>query len=253
MLRSLSKTEGETWHNWYLRVRYEVLRRVHPRYREQYNLEVLVGPKNCWDQLVQYQFNILTRLGLKPHHSLLDIGCGPLTAGLKTIPYLERGNYVGLDVRPAALITAYRLLAKHALAHHNPVLINSHTFGREEFRDHLFDYIWMSQLSYHLTDDQMETLFEQARARMKPDSVFLFDIIEPTRVLPPGSSWSGFSFYIRPFDFFHELGRRFDLTMNLRNQIREYGYPEHIDLKTNHLLEFRRGSESSDPLKTSVP
>lgn len=243
MLRSLIKVNGETWGDWYSRVRYEGLRRVHPHYRDQYALERLVGPQNCWDQLVEYQFNILTRLGLKPHHSLLDIGCGPLTAGLKIIPYLERGKYVGIDVRRDPLSAAYGLLTKHGLAHYNPVLINSETFGRDELHHDQFDYIWMSQLSYHLSDEQMEALFEQARARMKPESLFVFDIIEPARTLPPGSQWSGFSFHIRPLDFFVHLGKQRGLTMIQRGQIQDYGYPQRIDLKTNFLLEFRLNSK----------
>ncbi len=117
-LGSIGKSENETWNLYFSRLRYAVLRRVHPRYREQYRLESLVGPRNVWSELAQYQFNILTSHGLKPEHTLLDIGCGPLTVGMKLIPYLNRsGNYVGVDLRPQPLIEAYRLIAKHSLAH----------------------------------------------------------------------------------------------------------------------------------------
>src|ERR1017187_10183961 len=129
---SLGKQENETWKIYFSRHRYAILRRFHPRYREQYRLETLVGPGMVWDQLKQYQFNILTRLGLKPEHSLLDIGCGPLTVGLRLISYLNKGNYVGVDLRPQPLIEAYRLIAKYSLVHQNPTFINSTTFGKDE-------------------------------------------------------------------------------------------------------------------------
>jgi hypothetical protein len=42
-------------------------------------------------------FNLLTTLGLRQHHTLLDIGCGSLRAGRLLIPYLNAGNYVGVE------------------------------------------------------------------------------------------------------------------------------------------------------------
>jgi SAM-dependent methyltransferase len=42
-------------------------------------------------------FNLLTTLGLRQHHALLDIGCGSLRIGRLLIPYLNRGNYFGIE------------------------------------------------------------------------------------------------------------------------------------------------------------
>lgn len=42
-------------------------------------------------------FNLLTTLGLRQHHKLLDIGCGSLRVGRLLIPYLNRGNYIGIE------------------------------------------------------------------------------------------------------------------------------------------------------------
>src|SRR5262249_45775147 len=41
--------------------------------------------------------NLLTTLGLRQHHSLLDVGCGSLRVGRLLIPYLNRGKYFGVD------------------------------------------------------------------------------------------------------------------------------------------------------------
>ena len=224
-ISSLGKQENETWEIYFSRHRYAILRRFHPRYREQYRLETLVGPGMVWDQLKQYQFNILTSLGLKPEHSLLDIGCGPLTVGLRLISYLNRGNYVGVDLRPQPLIEAYKLIARYSLVHQNPTLINSTTFGKNELAHRSFDYIGMSQLSYHFDDELMLKLFDQARSRMKPDSVFLFDVLDPGRTFPAGAMWRGFSFYVRPFEYYAGLASRFGFSMKSRGQIRDFGYP----------------------------
>lgn len=238
-ISALRKPENEPWSVYFSHLSYAVLRRVHPRYREQYRLETLVGPRNVWAQLVQYQFNLLTGLGLKPEHSLLDIGCGPLTVGLRLIPYLNRNNYVGVDLRTQPLIEAYRLISEHSLGHQNPTLVNSTTFGKDELHNRSFDYMWMSQLSYHLEDHQMEELFAQVRACSKPDSVFLFDVMDPSTVLPEGHKWSGFLFHIRPFEYYAELASRFGFSMQVRGHLADFGYPEHIHLlKANTILEF---------------
>jgi len=238
-LRPFLRGRDETWMDYYSRGRYNLLRRILFKYREQHRLESLVGPKNCWQQLQQYQFNILTSLGLRPHHSLLDIGCGPLTAGLKLIPYLGRGNYVGLDISTRPLIEAYRLIAKNLLVERNPRIIHSTTSLKNELKGHQFDYIWMSQLSYHLDNLQMKGLFEATRSMMGPNSVFVFDILAPETILPPDAEWSGFSFHVRPFSFYEEISKEFALFMTKAGTIGDYGYPKRIDLKSNQILKFQ--------------
>jgi cyclopropane fatty-acyl-phospholipid synthase-like methyltransferase len=42
-------------------------------------------------------FNLLTTLGLRQDHSVLDIGCGSLRIGRLLIPYLNIKNYSGIE------------------------------------------------------------------------------------------------------------------------------------------------------------
>ncbi len=56
-----------------------------------------VGPPAEYDIMGATQFSLLLTLGLRAHHRLLDFGCGSLRAGRLLIPYLDRGNYHGLD------------------------------------------------------------------------------------------------------------------------------------------------------------
>jgi len=55
----------------------------------------LIGGK--WDEIGQLQLDFLQSKGLQPHHRVLDVGCGCLRAGVKIIPYLDPGNYFGID------------------------------------------------------------------------------------------------------------------------------------------------------------
>src|SRR5438093_164793 len=56
-----------------------------------------VGPPEDYDLIAAMTFNLLTTIGLRQHHSLLDIGCGSLRIGRLLIPYLNRGKYFGVE------------------------------------------------------------------------------------------------------------------------------------------------------------
>ena len=62
-----------------------------PQYR------AFVGPPEDYDLISAMAFNLLTTLGLRQHHSLLDVGCGSLRIGRLLIPYLNRGKYFGIE------------------------------------------------------------------------------------------------------------------------------------------------------------
>ena len=62
-----------------------------PQYR------AFVGPPEDYDLIAAMAFNLLTTLGLRQHHSLLDVGCGSLRIGRLFIPYLNRGKYFGVE------------------------------------------------------------------------------------------------------------------------------------------------------------
>ena len=97
---------------------------------------------------------------------------------------------MGIDLRPSPLLEGYRLIAKYSfVGQESDSDLHSSTFGMNELPRRNFDFIWMSQLSYHLGDELMPKLFEQVASRMTSDSIFLFDALSLERVDPPGSTW----------------------------------------------------------------
>ncbi|MHC4824116.1 MAG: class I SAM-dependent methyltransferase [Planctomycetota bacterium] len=56
-----------------------------------------VGPPLDYDLVSAMVFNLLTCLGLRQDQRVLDIGCGSLRIGRLLIPYLNKGNYVGVE------------------------------------------------------------------------------------------------------------------------------------------------------------
>ncbi len=60
-----------------------------------------------WDELGTKQLQYLKDKGLKPHHKLLDVGCGSLRLGVKAVPYLDPQNYFGTDINLDLLKAGY--------------------------------------------------------------------------------------------------------------------------------------------------
>jgi SAM-dependent methyltransferase len=56
-----------------------------------------VGPPARYDLISAMVFNLLTSLGLRQHHKVLDIGCGSLRVARLLIPYLNPKNYIGVE------------------------------------------------------------------------------------------------------------------------------------------------------------
>jgi len=67
-----------------------------------------------WEELGDLQLKFLISQGLRPSHTLLDVGCGCLRLGVKAIPYLQRGNYFGVD-NNASLLEAGMNLELHQI------------------------------------------------------------------------------------------------------------------------------------------
>jgi SAM-dependent methyltransferase len=87
-----------------------------------------------WQRIGMLQFEFLLLHGLLPSHCLLDIGCGSLRGGVHFIPYLDSGNYLGLD-RNQSLIESgiAHELGCLKYAEKNPVFVVSDCFEFNRF------------------------------------------------------------------------------------------------------------------------
>ena len=62
-----------------------------------HHYKAFIGPPEEYDLVAAMVFNLLTTLGLREDHKVLDVGCGSLRNGRLLIPYLARGNYWGIE------------------------------------------------------------------------------------------------------------------------------------------------------------
>lgn len=56
-----------------------------------------IGYAVNYDLVAAMTFGLVTTLGLRQQHKLVDIGCGSLRVGRLLIPYLNAGNYIGIE------------------------------------------------------------------------------------------------------------------------------------------------------------
>jgi len=66
--------------------------------------EVIGG---LWEEVGRLQRDFLVKQGLKPHHRLVDIGCGSLRGGVKFVAYLDANRYYGIDLSGDLLKAGY--------------------------------------------------------------------------------------------------------------------------------------------------
>jgi SAM-dependent methyltransferase len=121
-----------------------------------------------WDDLGALQFRFMTGHGLLPRHVLLDIACGSLRAGRRFIPYLDAGNYLGLDAK-AELIEAGKQheIDNAMLESKRPEFVNSEDFEFERFSKRP-DFALAHALFIHLPEETILACLSKVRAIAKP-------------------------------------------------------------------------------------
>lgn len=229
--------------------RMELGRRFVPSIRRQYELDAMVGPIGWWHELQRYQLGALQRLGLRPEHRLLDVGCGPLQGGIAFVRYLDTGNYTGIDLNARAVAAGRQLIEREGLQAKRPEVLVADGFGRDALAGREFDFVWCSQMLYHLDEPQVDALFAQVAAVLAPDGRCYADIIGHPNEVTEHSHWGGFRFHLHEVEALRAIAARRGLLLRQVGQIGTFGYPREIALHTNELLELTR----SPPQRRSPP
>jgi len=129
-----------------------------------------------WEEMGKLQFDFLVKKGLKPHHTMLDIGCGTLRGGRHFIKYLDAGKYAGFDISAKAIEYGKQLAQKEGLADKAPQLFVSEkkNLKFEELKGKTFDFILAQSVLTHLPPEPIEECFENIGKVMDKNSVFYF-------------------------------------------------------------------------------
>jgi cyclopropane fatty-acyl-phospholipid synthase-like methyltransferase len=131
-----------------------------------------VGPRDRYDLIGAMQFNLLTSLGLRDHHSLLDIGCGSLRAGRLFIPYLLPEKYFGIE--PNAWLVEKGIdeeLGRSVLAVKRPRFHDGADFNLSVFGQQ-FDFILAQSVFTHAAKAQIRKCLMEASKVMSRQGMF---------------------------------------------------------------------------------
>jgi SAM-dependent methyltransferase len=141
-----------------------VPRRYHRLFDPDWHRRTIGNPAR-WEELGELQFDFLVERGLAPHHYLLDVGCGPLRAGVHFIRYLEPGHYYGVDKHSAVLEESRRVeLPRNGLADRRATLAAIDDFGFHRL-GRTFDYAIAQSVFTHLPlNSIIRCLLEMDRA-----------------------------------------------------------------------------------------
>ena len=144
----------------------------------------LIG--GLWEELGRLQFEFLRTQGLKPHHRLLDIGCGCLRGGVKFVAYLDAGNYYGIDASRSLLDSGYEIeLPKAGLQRRLPRanLLCSADFEFSAAGCH-FDFALAQSVFTHLSFNRIRECLERLAPVMAPGGAFFATFFEAPEDAP---------------------------------------------------------------------
>jgi len=138
-----------------------------------------VGPPRDYDFMGATQFRLLTTLGLREHHSILDFGCGSLRAGRLLIPYLLPGRYYGLEPNRWLIEDAIaRELGPDIIRLKQPTFRHDGDFSAAHFGIK-FDFILAQSIFSHASRDIIATALSSFRSCLSDGGLVLATFIPP--------------------------------------------------------------------------
>lgn len=146
-----------------------------------------------WDEVGQLQLDFLVEQGLEPQHVFLDVGCGSLRAGVKLIPYLDPGNYWGMDINSSLLDAGWeKEILPRGLETRQPsnqiIALKDFEFDQLSAR---FDYAIATSVFTHLSFNRIRRCLTKLAPQMSEGGKFFAtffeggaDLEEPLRHSP---------------------------------------------------------------------
>ena len=187
---------------------------------EKLSLEWSMGFPGQLDEHRRFQLSLLKDKGLQPEHRFLEIGCGPLTAGLPLIEYLNRGHYTGVDIRPSVLNLSWAQIGKAGLSAKNPRLIISENFGEDVLKGEKFDFVHSFSVLYHLTDELLDAFFSAVARYLKPKGQFFANI----NITIPSDKWLEFPFLCRTLEDYQRSASKAGLEVQSLGTLTDLGF-----------------------------
>lgn len=132
--------------------------------------------------------------GLKPHHDVLDIGCGIGRMAMPLTEYLT-GSYTGIDISKKAIKYCERQIKKdnfrfiHAGLYNQTYNLSGGSSARYRlpFEDRSFDFVFLTSVFTHLLKEEVQNYVTEISRVLRPGSIcfatwFLLQDIEEMKI-----------------------------------------------------------------------
>lgn len=137
-----------------------------------------VGPPAQYDFMGATQFRLLTSLGLRAHHRVLDLGCGSLRAGRLLIPYLDRSCYFGVEPNTWLIEDAIdRELGRELIRLKQPRFDANQDFRADVFGER-FDFAVAQSIFSHTSGELATVALANLRDALAPGGLIACTFVE---------------------------------------------------------------------------
>ncbi len=139
-----------------------------------------VGPPGQYDFMRATQFRLLTSLGLREEHHVVDIGCGSLRAGRLLLQYLMPGRYTGIE--PNSWLWQHALaeeIGPDVIGLKRPRFFEEHDFRMSQIEAETFDFAVAQSIYSHTGADLFTTSVVAVARCLARGGQFLFTAVLP--------------------------------------------------------------------------
>lgn len=137
-----------------------------------------VSRRDAWDLAAASQFALLTLLGLRQGHALLEVGCGSLRAGRLFLVYLDPGRYFAIEPERWLVEAAIRNeIGSDLVRLKRPTFDHRRDFELAAF-GRRFDFALAGSVFSHATLPQIRACLAEVGRALAPDGLFVASFVE---------------------------------------------------------------------------
>lgn len=137
-----------------------------------------VGPPGQYDYMGATQFRLLTTLGLRETHRVLDLGCGSLRAGRLLIPYLLPDGYCGIEPNAWLVDEAIEHQLGRDIIRIKRPRFDANTGFRTDVFGVEFDFIVAQSIFSHATPGLIVAALQNMRDSLAPGGLVVCTFVE---------------------------------------------------------------------------
>ena len=128
-----------------------------------------------------YKFlELLKKYGLNKNDNFLDYGCGYGRIGIPVIEFINKGNYLGVDLSKERIRIAQDYVKESALNHKNPVLLPSYKKSLAELcKNKKFNVILIYTVLCHNPPKEVESILREAKKFISEEGKIFIDYVNP--------------------------------------------------------------------------